>query len=71
MSPCAPAIVNAVREKSHDAPNRLSWLIIVPPDCSFHFQTFSKNASRPNSDLDGSLFFANSRSTTICVAIPA
>ena len=64
-------MVNASRSQSHEAPRRLSWLMIVPPDWSFHSHTLAKNASRPISRRVGALALASSRSTTICVAIPA
>ena len=44
---------------------------MVPPDCSFHSQTLLTNASRPISRRLMLPVRASSRSTTICVAIPA
>ncbi len=64
-------MVKALRDQSQEAPSRFSWLTMVPPDCSFHSQTFSRKASRPISRRPGWPDFASSRSTTICVAIPA
>ena len=40
------------------------------PDCSFHAQTRSTNLSRPSARRVRPSF-ASSRSTTICVAMPA
>ena len=44
--------------------------MIAPPDCAFHSQTCSRNASRP---ISARLipWLSRLRSTTICVAMPA
>ncbi len=44
---------------------------MVPPDCSFHSQTLATKASRPISRRPALPVRASSRSTTICVAMPA
>ena len=74
-------MVKRSRDQSQDAPRRLSWFRIVPPDSPFHSQTFSRKSSRPirfssrssrrrpRSNLMPSS--PNWRSTTIWVAIPA
>jgi hypothetical protein len=45
----APDMVKALRDQSQEAPSRLSWLMIVPPDCAFHSQTLATNSSRVKS----------------------
>ena len=40
-------MVKRSRDQSQEAPRRLSWWMIVPPDSAFHSQTFSTNFSRP------------------------
>ena len=40
-------MVKRSRLQSQEAPSRLSWLMIVPPDSAFHAQTLSTKASRP------------------------
>ena len=65
------SIVKALRDQSQEAPRRFNWLMIVSPDCSFHSQTLARKASRPISRREGCWVFASSRSTTICVAMPA
>ena len=40
-------MVKRSRLQSQEAPSRLSWLTIRPPDSAFHAQTFSTNFSRP------------------------
>ena len=62
--------MNRSRSQSHAAPRRFSWFRIVPPLCSFHFQTRSMKASRPSSCREIPSF-PSSRSTTFWVAIPA
>ena len=37
------------RDQSQEAPRRLSWRTMVPPDSSFHSQTRLTNSSRPRS----------------------
>ena len=44
---------------------------MVPPECSFHSQTFATKASRPMSRRPMLPVRASSRSTTIWVAMPA
>ena len=41
------SIVKRSRDQSQDAPRRRNCFVIVPPDCSFHSQTFFRKASRP------------------------
>ncbi len=64
-------MVKRSRDQSQEAPSRLSWLMIVPPDSAFHAHTFSRNFSRPRSRREGSWRSISCRSTTICVAMPA
>ncbi len=64
-------MVKALRDQSQEAPRRLSWLMMVPPDCSFHSHTLAVNLSRPMLRRSSLPVFASSRSTTICVAMPA
>ncbi len=64
------SIVNRSRDQSQDAPRRLSWLTMVPPDSSFHSQTLATKSSRPMS-ARLTPCSASCRSTTICVAMPA
>ena len=40
-------MVKRSRGQSAEAPRRRSWRMMVPPDCAFHSQTFSRKASRP------------------------
>ena len=63
-------MVKRSRAQSHEAPNRLSWRMMVPPDSSFHCQTRAVNTSRPRSSfvLPSS---ASCCSTLTWVAIPA
>ena len=66
------SMVEALRDQSQEAPSRFSWLMISPPDSSFHCQTRATNSSRP--DPSGSAPGAPSicrSTTTICVAMPA
>ena len=71
-APGAPDMVKALRDQSHEAPRRFNWLMMVPPDCAFQSQTLAVKASRPISRRVGFvLSLASSRSTTICVAMPA
>ena len=70
-APGAPDMVKALRDQSQEAPRRLSWLMMVPPDWVFHSQTFSRNFSRPISRRDSLPSSARRRSTTIWVAMPA
>lgn len=44
-------MVNACLDQSVETPSFLSWVVILPPYCSFHSQTFSTNFSRPRSCL--------------------
>ena len=37
----------ALARQSHEAPSRLSWLMMMPPDSAFQAHTFSRNLSRP------------------------
>ena len=64
-------MVKRSRDQSQEAPSRLSWLMMVPPDSAFHSQTRSMNFSRPISRRPGCWRSINWRSTTICVAMPA
>ena len=64
-------MVKRSRDQSHDAPSRLSWLMMVPPDSAFQAQTFSRNFSRPSARRPGSCRSISWRSTTIWVAMPA
>ena len=41
-------MVKRSRDQSHEAPSRLSCLMMVPPDSAFQAQTFSRNFSRPS-----------------------
>ena len=59
---CTASVEEVIDE--HSAPRALNWLVIVPPDCSFHSHTFSTNFSLPKS-CRVILDFANSLSTTI------
>ena len=63
-------MVNRSRGQSSDAPSRRNCCVIVPPDSAFHCQTRSTNFSRPSSRRSVPCS-ASSRSTTICVAMPA
>ena len=49
------SMVKRSRDQSQEAPRRLSWLTMAPPDSAFHAQTFSRNFSRPRSRRPGSL----------------
>jgi hypothetical protein len=65
------SIVKIVRSQSRDAPMRLSCSRIRLPVFCRHSHTLSTNAARP---MSWRLFFSvsrSSRSTTICVAMPA
>ena len=42
-------MVKRSRDQSSDEPRRRSWRVMVPPDSSFHSQTFCTNFSRPRS----------------------
>ena len=42
-------MVKRSRDQSQEAPRRLSWRTMVPPDSSFHSQTRWTNSSRPRS----------------------
>ena len=64
-------MVKRSRDQSHEAPRRLSWLMMVPPDSAFQAHTFSRNFSRPISRRCGSCRSIICRSTTIWVAMPA
>ena len=64
-------MVKRSRDQSHEAPSRLSWRVMVPPDSAFQAQTRSRNFARPMSRRPGSWRSINCRSTTICVAMPA
>ena len=46
------SIVKRSRDQSTEAPSRRIWLVMVPPDSSFHFHTRSTNSSRPRSCRD-------------------
>ncbi len=63
-------MVKRSRDQSQEAPSRLSWPMMVPPDCAFHSQTRLMKASRPMARLD-SWRSINCRSTTAWVAMPA
>ena len=63
-------MVKRSRDQSQEAPRRLSWRTMVPPDSSFHSQTRRTNSSRPRSRR-WIWRSASRRSTTICVAMPA
>ena len=67
-------MVKALRDQSQEAPRRSSCsMIVLPRFAVSSSQTrFSRKASRPISRRVAlALSFANSRSTTICVAMPA
>ena len=64
-------MVKRSRDQSHEAPSRLSWPMMAPPDSAFHSQTRLMNASRPISRLPGCWRSINWRSTTAWVAMPA
>ena len=64
-------MVKRSRDQSQEAPSRLSWLMMVPPDSAFQAQTFSRNFSRPSARRSGSWRSMSWRSTTIWVAMPA
>src|SRR5581483_11766206 len=46
------SMVKRSRDQSQEAPSRLSWLMMVPPDSAFHSHTRLMKASRPISPLD-------------------
>ena len=46
-------MVKRSREKSAEAPRRLSWFMMVPPLSAFHSQTRARNSSRPMSRRPG------------------
>ncbi len=64
-------MVKRSRDQSQEAPSRLSWLMMAPPDSAFQAQTFSRNFSRPSARRFGSWRSISCRSTTIWVAMPA
>jgi hypothetical protein len=64
-------MVKRSRDQSQEAPSRLSWLTIAPPDSSFQAQTRRTNSSRPSARRSGCCVSISRRSTTICVAMPA
>ena len=63
-------MVKRSRDQSQEAPSRLSWLVMVPPDSAFQAHTFSRNFSRPSARRPGSCRSISWRSTTIWVAMP-
>ncbi len=63
-------MVNTLRDQSPDAPSRRIWRSMVSPECCFHSQTLSTNASRPRPSRVR-LSAARLRDTTISVAMPA
>ena len=48
-------MVKRSRDQSQEAPSRLSWLMMVPPDSAFQAHTFSRNFSRPSARRPGLL----------------
>ncbi|GJE41843.1 hypothetical protein AEGHOMDF_1012 [Methylobacterium soli] len=64
-------MVKRSRDQSQEAPRRLSWLTMAPPDSAFQAQTRSTKASRPRLRRSGAPVSARRRSTTIWVAMPA
>jgi hypothetical protein len=64
------SMVKRSRGQSGEVPRRRSCRPMVPPDSCFHSQTLSTKAARPRSRRDDP-WAANSRSTTIWVAMPA
>ncbi len=64
-------MVKRSRSQSREAPSARCCTAMRLPDCSFHAQTRFKNSSRPRSWRDLPSFCRISRSTTICVAMPA
>ena len=69
-APGAPDMVKASRLQSQEAPSRSSCARMLPRDFTFCCQTRPTKSSRLKSRRDLPSF-ASSRSTTICVAIPA
>ena len=65
------SMVKRLRDRSNESPSRRHCSRMVPPDCSFHSQTLATKASRPISRRPTLPVRASSRSTTICVAMPA
>ncbi len=63
-------MVKRSRGQSSEAPSRRNCCVMVPPDFAFHCQTRSTNPSRPSARRSVPCS-ASSRSTTICVAMPA
>ena len=64
-------MVNRSRSQSSEAPSARCCSAMRFPDSSFHSHTRRRNSSRPRSWRDFPSFFCSSRSTTICVAMPA
>ena len=64
-------MVKRSRAQSQEAPRRLSWRMMVPPDSSFHSQTRSTNASRPEVVLGLALGRELRARPRIWVAMPA
>jgi hypothetical protein len=65
------SIVKRSRLQSQEAPSRRNCREIVSPDSAFHSYTRLTKASRPMLRRSVLFSLASSRSTTICVAIPA
>jgi len=65
------SMVKRSRGQSSDAPSRRNCRVMVPPDSAFQSQTRRMKASRPMARRSGCFCSASSRSTTICVAMPA
>ena len=64
-------MVNRSRRQSSEAPSARCCCAMRFPYSSFHFHTRRTNSSRPRSWRDFFSVFCSSRSTTICVAMPA
>lgn len=63
-------MVKRSRDQSTEEPRRRICRVMLPPDCSFHSQIFSRNFSRPRS-WRLTPWAPSWRSTTIWVAMPA
>ena len=64
-------MVKRSRSQSSEAPSARCCSAMRSPDWLFHAQTRFKNSSRPRSCRDFFSLFCRSRSTNICVAMPA
>ena len=65
-------MVKRSRDQSHEAPSRLSWLTMAPPDSAFHSQTRFEELLAAHARAGRARWRSISwRSTTIWVAMPA